>query len=184
MPAFEAKDLAVTVQRLVGVDGPRWDFERLTVESKDVIVVVVDPPTGGIATCRADGEGLTDGGIHHVRAELAEPGGPRAVDDRGADRPSNSADGSGRRRRTAIVRESTLALQLDESELTRWIEQEAGAASEQGRPPDAQPRTGTLQSARGTRRSREEFLAEVGERGQDSALEAPDSRRPSPLLAA
>ena len=68
VPAFEAKDLAVTVQRLMGADGPRWDFERIQIDDKDVIVVVVDPPTGEVWTCRGDGEGLTDGAIY-VRAD-------------------------------------------------------------------------------------------------------------------
>lgn len=62
--AFEAKELARDVRRLVGADGPTWDFERIsTGTAKDIIAVVVDPPTGDVWTCRADGDGLADGDI-------------------------------------------------------------------------------------------------------------------------
>ena len=67
--AFEAQDLARDVARWVGVDGPTWDFERIRAGSQlDVIAVVVDPPTGDVWTCRADGDGLANGDIY-VRAD-------------------------------------------------------------------------------------------------------------------
>jgi hypothetical protein len=66
--AFEAQDLARDVARWVGVDGPTWDFERIRAGQLDVIAVVVDPPTGDVWTCRADGDGLANGDIY-VRAD-------------------------------------------------------------------------------------------------------------------
>jgi hypothetical protein len=42
VPAFEALDLETDVQRFTGVDGPRWDFERVKWDDdRDVIVVIV-----------------------------------------------------------------------------------------------------------------------------------------------
>lgn len=65
IPAFEAQDLARDVSKWVGVEGPTWDFERIpTGGAQDVIAIVVDPPTGVVWTCRADGEGLADGDIY------------------------------------------------------------------------------------------------------------------------
>lgn len=75
VPPFEAKDLALTVQRLMGVDGPRWDFERISVNGNDVIIIVVDPPTGDVWT-------PTDGVIPltgvHTRGNTRSPGQPRS----------------------------------------------------------------------------------------------------------
>lgn len=66
---FEAMDLARYVTKVIGADGPRWDFERVPVgDGRDVIAVVVEPPTGDVWTCRADADGLADGGIY-VRAD-------------------------------------------------------------------------------------------------------------------
>lgn len=41
-----------------------WGVERISVDGRDVIVIVVDLPTGDVWTCRADGEGLTDDGTY------------------------------------------------------------------------------------------------------------------------
>ncbi|WP_433013866.1 AlbA family DNA-binding domain-containing protein [Kribbella sp. CA-294648] len=68
IPFFEAKDLAATVKKYTGADGPRWDFERVRVsDTHDVIIVIVDPPKIGdpVWTCYKDGhENLYDGGIY------------------------------------------------------------------------------------------------------------------------
>ncbi|AYG03884.1 hypothetical protein [Gryllotalpicola protaetiae] len=65
IPGFEAKDLAREVQKFTGADGPEWDFERIPVdESRDVVVIVVEPPTGRIWPCLADGEGLVNGDVY------------------------------------------------------------------------------------------------------------------------
>ncbi|MGW4116579.1 hypothetical protein ACWEFJ_37375 [Actinosynnema sp. NPDC004786] len=84
---FEAMDLARFVARFTGVPGPRWDFQRVPAgEGRDVIVIVVDPPTGSVRTCLSDGpEKLTDGAIF-VRADgetrLAKGAEIRAMFDR------------------------------------------------------------------------------------------------------
>lgn len=161
VPAFEAKDLAVAVQRLIGADGPRWDFERIRVDDKDVIVVVVDPPTGEVWTCRADGDGLTDGTIY-VRADgetrRATGDEIRALIDRAKKQPQLvDVD--------VAVAGEVLALHIDEAVLTEWISQE----SERLR---GMADTDTRKNAYGIRslslgvddtRSREEFVAEVAE---------------------
>jgi hypothetical protein len=67
--AFEAMELARTIIKHIGADGPNWDFKRFPVDAdRDVIAVVVDPPRGDVWTCRRDGEGLRDGAIY-IRAD-------------------------------------------------------------------------------------------------------------------
>lgn len=127
VPSFEAKDLALTVQRLIGVDGPRWDFERISVDGHDVITIVVDPPTGDVWTCRADGDGLSDGGIY-VRAD------------------GETRRATGDEIRTLIARATSkpapvdiavsiegeiLAIQVDETVLRTWIQDSAEALHRQ-----------------------------------------------------
>ncbi|WP_230571804.1 hypothetical protein [Saccharothrix luteola] len=85
---FEAMDLARFVARYTGTPGPRWDFQRVPArEGRDVIVILVDPPTGSVWTCLSDGpEKLTDGAIF-VRADgetrFAKGAEIRAMVDRG-----------------------------------------------------------------------------------------------------
>ena len=159
VPAFEAKDLAVTIQRLIGADGPRWDFERIRVDDKDVIVVVVDPPTGEVWTCRADGEGLTDGTIY-VRADgetrRATGDEIRALIDRAKKQP-HFVDVD------VAVAGEVLALHIDEAALTEWIPQEAERLRGMA---DADTRNNfygvrSLSLGASDTRSRGEFLAEV-----------------------
>ncbi|MGW4062402.1 hypothetical protein ACWEGE_29245 [Amycolatopsis sp. NPDC004747] len=70
VPPFEAHEFSRFVAKYIGVPGPRWDFERITTEQgKDVIAIVVDPPTGETWTCLSDGpDKLTDGAIF-IRAD-------------------------------------------------------------------------------------------------------------------
>lgn len=66
---FEAKDLAREVQKFTGADGPVWDFERIAADAdRDVIIVVVDPPTGQVWPCLSDGDGLANGDVY-IRAD-------------------------------------------------------------------------------------------------------------------
>lgn len=66
---FEAMDLARYVGRIIGANGPAWDFERIPAAGgRDVIAVHVEPPTGDVWTCRADADGLRNGAIY-VRAD-------------------------------------------------------------------------------------------------------------------
>jgi hypothetical protein len=70
IPPFEAHELTRFAAKYLGTPGPRWDFVRIPAkEGRDVIIVVVDPPTGETWTCLSDGpERLTDGAIF-VRAD-------------------------------------------------------------------------------------------------------------------
>ncbi|MFT4265576.1 MAG: hypothetical protein QM572_19515 [Nocardioides sp.] len=69
IPGFEAKDLARDVAKFTGPDGPRWDFEQIPgIDGRDVIAIIVDPPTGVPYPCLADGEGLKNGDVY-LRAD-------------------------------------------------------------------------------------------------------------------
>lgn len=62
---FEAKDLEREVRKFAGADGPGWDYERIPVNGdRDVIAIIVDPPTGRVWPCQADGEGLKNGDVY------------------------------------------------------------------------------------------------------------------------
>lgn len=164
VPAFEAKDLALTIQRLIGADGPRWDFERVLVDDKDVIVIVADPPTGDVATCRADGEGLTDGSIY-VRADGETR---RATGDEVRALIEWARKQSQPVEVDVAIEGEVLAVQVDESVLTEWIQQEADRYRSSV---DAAPRNPYALAglaAAGDTRSREEFLAEVAAWASDA----------------
>lgn len=164
---FEAKDLGRAIQRLIGADGPGWDFERIRVDGHDVIIIVVDPPTGDMWTCRADTHELTDGGIY-VRAdgETRQATGDevRALITRAASRPPTvDVD--------VAIEGEVLAIQVDESVLTAWIQTtaeqlRAQAASTKSRSPFA-----SMSLMRDTR-PRDEFLDEV-DSWQEKAMESP-----------
>jgi hypothetical protein len=126
------------------------------VDDKDVIVIVVDPPTGDVATCRADGEGLSDGAIY-VRADgetrRATGDEIRTLIDR-ATRRSHPVDVDG------AIEGEVLALHIDESVLREWIQQEA---ERHRRKAEGGPRRayGLASVGVSDTRSRDDFLAEV-----------------------
>ena len=65
IPPFEAQDLEREIRKFTGAGGPGWDFERVGVDGdNDVIAIIVDPPTGRIWPCLADGEGMSNGDIY------------------------------------------------------------------------------------------------------------------------
>lgn len=163
IPPFEAQDLARDVAKWVGVDGPRWDFERLPSAegSGDVIAIVVDPPTGEIWTCLADGDGLADGDIYvrgdgntrkatgpEVRAMLARRVAPQPID--------VHVELSG----------EVIVLGVDTSRLTDWIRTRAEELRQQvraqaSRTRSAFPSLPTVTTFSRDTRSKEEFRAEV-----------------------
>lgn len=78
VPPVEMLTLAQVIQPILGADGPRWDIVRVPVpeSSKQVVVVLVDPPQMGQGpfVCRASGEGLQDGRIYYrADGETREP---------------------------------------------------------------------------------------------------------------
>ena len=166
VPSFEAKDLALTVQRLIGVDGPKWDFERISVDGHDVIIVVVDPPTGDVWTCRADGDGLVDGGIY-VRADGETR---RATGDEVraliawavSKTPPVDVD--------VMIEGEVLAIQIDEAALRAWVQNSAETLREQVA--STEHRYFRPLAIDHDTRSKEEFLAEV-ESWEQSALASP-----------
>lgn len=166
VPSFEAKDLALTVQRLIGVDGPRWDFERILMDGRDVIIIVVDPPTGDVWTCRSDGDGLTDGGIY-VRADgetrRATGDEIRALIARATSKaPSVDIDVS--------IEGEILAIQVDEAVLRTWIQGSAAALRKQVT--SVEPSYFRGLTFNHDVRSEDEFLDEV-ESWKQRALESP-----------
>lgn len=167
VPPFEAKDLALTVQRLIGVDGPRWDFERISIDGHDVIVIVVDPPTGDVWTCRADGDGLVDGGIY-VRADgetrRATGDEVRVLIARAVSKtPPVDVD--------VTIEGEVLAIQIDEAELRTWVQNSAETLRKQVA--STEPRYFRPLVADHDLRSKQDFLAEV-ESWEQSALTSPE----------
>jgi hypothetical protein len=151
---FEAKDLAREVQKFTGVPGPGWDFERISLANgKDVIAVVVEPPSGQIWPCLSDGEKLTNGDIYlrkdgetakasgaEVQAMLARTASSRMLPDLDVE----------------VVGE-VFAIRLDRAFLESWIKGRAEQYRKQI--PDA-PGTSVL-ALQADRRSRLEFLQQV-----------------------
>ncbi|MGP3536012.1 hypothetical protein ACTU3I_14525 [Microbacterium sp. RD1] len=72
IPPVEMMEIAKVVQQYVGAAGPRWDVVWVPIEgsSKQVLIVIVDPPQLGQAPfpCRSNGESLTSGRIY-IRAD-------------------------------------------------------------------------------------------------------------------
>lgn len=173
VPAFEAQDLGRDMTKWLGVDGPKWDFERVSTEDGDVIAIIADPPTGDVWTCRADGEGLADGDIY-VRADgntrKATGDEVRAMLTRVASRTPTidvrvQVDGA------------VAGLRVDEERLAEGVEARAAAYQRQVEPPPTRsavfnvPAISGLGIDRDTR-SRGQFLTEV-EQWRTKALAAP-----------
>jgi hypothetical protein len=68
VPPIEMQHLQQVIHPFLGAAGPRWDIVRVPVQDSDrqVIVVLVDPPTPGdpIFVCRENGDGLQSGRIY------------------------------------------------------------------------------------------------------------------------
>ncbi len=65
IPPFEAKDLEHEVVKIIGVDGPGWDFEHIRIdENRDVIAIIAAPPSGRIYPSMADGVDLYTGDVY------------------------------------------------------------------------------------------------------------------------
>lgn len=93
--AFEMQHLEADVAALAGVDGPVWDLHRIPLgDGRDILVIIVDPPTGRIWPTLKDGAGLFDGDVY-VRVDGASrkaKGGERELMLRRAARPSRELD--------------------------------------------------------------------------------------------
>ena len=63
--AFEMQDLEADVASFAGVDGPAWDLHRIPLGGgRDILVIIVEPPTGRIWPTLKDGTGLADGDLY------------------------------------------------------------------------------------------------------------------------
>lgn len=70
---IEKMELDKGITPFLGAAGPHWDIQRVPVANnpnKEVLVIVVNPPENGqhLFACRAEGEGLKNGGIY-IRAD-------------------------------------------------------------------------------------------------------------------
>ncbi len=169
IPGFEAKDLEREVRKLAGADGPGWDFEQIPVEGdRDVIAVIVDPPTGRVWPCMADGDGLKNGDVY-IRGD-------------GDTRKATGAELVAMMNRSAPVQGlplldvqvvgKALALLLDEDELRTEIRGLLDDYREQARTSITR---GSFASVIMTdRRSREEFEREIVKWGE-AALADPSA---------
>ena len=155
---FEAKDLAREVAKFTGADGPIWDFELIPIDqAHDVVAIVVDPPSGQIWPCLADGQELVDGDVYirgdgetskakgaELRAIVLRSGGASAL-------PSVEVEVVG----------SATAVRLDDAALLVWIEDRAEDLRYQGRPKQETGGIQILSAISFDRRSRPEFLKQV-----------------------
>lgn len=163
--AFEAKDLAKEVARFTGADGPGWDFERIPVdEDRDVIVVVVDPPTGEIRTCRGDGIDLYDGDIY-VRADGETR---KATGDEVRSLLDRAVSRTARIDLDVELLGEVFAIGLDHEPLLGWVETEVAELRSQVAPRPKRKSAYDLASfvpelGMAERRSKREFLEEVEE---------------------
>ncbi|MBV1855782.1 hypothetical protein [Catellatospora tritici] len=169
VPSFEAKDLAGAVQKWVGVGGPRWDFERIRSGGHDVIVIVVDPPTGDLWTCRADGDGLIDGGIY-----VRQDGETRQAKGDEVRQLVERATRKGSRVDVDVdvaIEGPICAIQIDKSRLIEYVSQRAaGLRAQLDRERSVHPFT--FDALTTDRRSREEFLEQVST-WEKETLESP-----------
>lgn len=157
VPSFEAKDLAGAIQKWIGVGGPGWDFERIRIGEHDVIVIVVDPPTGDLWTCRGDGDGLVDGGIyvrHDGETRRATGDEVRLLVER-ATRRGSRVDID------VVVDGDVKAIQVDASVLSEYVENVAASLRGQVDRRLSGGLYGLSALAISDRRSREEFLDQV-----------------------
>lgn len=170
---FEAQDLEREVRKFTGADGPGWDYEHIPVDdSHDIIAVVVDPPTGRIWPCLADGEGMTNGDIYlrgDGKTEKASGAEIQAMLARAGTTASALPDIA-----VEIVGEA-LAVRVDRDRLTRWVEDTAqdylddvDAPAPSSGFPFAAIATPTVME----RRSKDEFRREV-QRWRETALADP-----------
>ncbi|MGF0118832.1 hypothetical protein ACQFYA_21265 [Promicromonospora sp. Marseille-Q5078] len=171
---FEAQDLEREVQKFTGANGPGWDYEHIPVNSgRDVIAIVVDPPTGRIWPCLADGEGMTNGDIYlrgDGKTEKATGAEVQAMFTRAgttttASLPDIAVEFLG----------EALAIRVDRDRITRWVEDTAQDYLDDMDPPAPSsgfPLAGLAAPAIVERRSKGEFRREV-QRWRESALSDP-----------
>lgn len=75
---FEVRDLEREIKNFAGEDAPGWDIQLVPAgDGRDVVIIIVDPPTGGIWPVLRDGDQLTSGDIYiRVEGETRKAKGP------------------------------------------------------------------------------------------------------------
>lgn len=175
IPPFEAQDLEREVRKFTGTDGPGWDYEQVPIDADhDVVAIIVDPPTGRIWPCLADGEGMTNGDIYlrgDGRTEKATGAEIQAMLARAGTTASVLPD-------IAVeVLGEALAIRVDRGRLAKWV---GDTAQDYLDDVNAPARTSALPFAPLSspslmeRRSEDEFRREV-QRWRESALADPTS---------
>lgn len=167
---FEAQDLEREIRKFTGADGPGWDYEHIPIDAgHDVIAVIVDPPTGRIWPCLADGDGMTNGDIY-LRGD------GKTEKATGADiQAMLSRAGTGAAAMPEIAVEilgEALAIRLDRDRLVTWIEDVTQDYLNDVSAPDSSsafPFAGLSTTHVMERRSKDEFRREV-ERWRKTAL--------------
>lgn len=167
---FEAQDLEREVQKFTGADAPEWDYEQISVDAgHDVIAIVVDPPTGRIWPCLADGEGMTNGDIYlrgDGKTEKATGAQVQAMLARrttASTLPDITVEAAG----------NALAVQFDLELLTAWVEDTAQDYIDNADAPTASSPFGIVAGPTlMERRSKNEFRREV-QRWRELALTDP-----------
>lgn len=162
---FEAQDLRREVQKFTGVDGPLWDYERIPVDGgRDVIAVIVDPPTGDIRPCLSDGEGMNNGDVYLRKDGNTEKATGAELKAMLTRRPTPDAVLPGIE--VEVIGEA-VALGIDEDAIAVWVERTAEAMlselSRRNNAYGAMVSAATLES-----RSEDEFKREV-ERWRENA---------------
>ena len=174
IPPFEAQDLEREVRKFTGADGPGWDYEQIPIDTNhDVIAIIVDPPTGRIWPCLADGEGMTNGDIYlrgDGKTEKATGAEVQVMLARGGTTASTLPH------ITVEALGEALAIRLDRDRLVRWVEvtvqdylDDVNAPASSSAFPLVLASTGFME-----RRSKEEFRREV-RKWHESALADPAS---------
>lgn len=169
VPPFETKDISRSIQKFIGADGPGWDYERVRVGDLDVIVIVTDPPTGDLWTCRADGDGLVDGGIY-VRQDGETR---RATGDEIRLLIERATHKDSRVDVDVAIDGEVRAIQFDASAITDYAKREAARYREQVSHSRLAGSYGLSAIAALDVRSPKEFLNEVAA-WENAALESPD----------
>lgn len=175
IPPFEAQDLEREVRKFTGTDGPGWDYEQIPIDADhDVVAIIVDPPTGRIWPCLADGEGMTNGDIYlrgDGRTEKATGAEIQAMLARADTTASALPD-------IAVeVLGEALAIRLDHARLAQWVEDTAQDYIDdvnEPAPASALPFAPLPSPSLMERRSEDEFRREV-QRWRESALADPTS---------
>lgn len=170
---FEAQDLEREVRKFTGADAPGWDYEHIAIDDDhDVIAVVVDPPTGRIWPCLADGVGMTNGDIYlrgDGKTEKATGAEIQAMLTRAGSTASALPDIA-----VEFLGEA-LAIRVDRDRLIRWVEDTAQDYLDDvdaPAPTSPFPLAGLATPTIMERRSKDEFRREV-QRWRETAVADP-----------